>query len=180
VNFWRYFVFLGSLAVAMLMVGACGSAGDVSFPQVSSSTTLPSMPNPAEYFAPNNGWIQVGGLTLDLVFTCYAPGAGAGAGAGDLVAVGVGKHPVSGRAVKALIQGFLGRPYVGVMLGDEVVYEAALEDPLEVYMHNDKITAGAIRWQEDVDLKSGEGESAGFGALFVDCPSYQSGLPDGY
>ena len=47
-------------------------------------------------------------------------------------------------------------------------------------MHNDKITAGAIRWQKGLDLETGEGESAGFGALFVDCLTYQSGLPDGY
>ena len=96
------------------------------------------------------------------------------------MAVGVGEHPVSGLEVEALVQGFLGRPYVGVMVAGEVVFEAALDDPLEVYLNDDKITAGAVRWQEGLDLESGYGESAGFGAVFVDCPSYESGLPDGY
>ena len=48
------------------------------------------------------------------------------------------------------------------------------------YVHDNKITAGAVRWQEGLDLESGQGEPVGFGAVFVDCPSYESGLPDGY
>ena len=162
---------LASLTLPMLVLGACAAPDEIARPETPTSTTGPSLVvDPV----PDNGWIQVGGLTLDLAFTCFAPGAG------DVVAVGVGVHPVSGLDVKALVQGFLSRPYVGVMVGGEVMFEAALDDPLEVYVHDNKITAGAVRWQEGLDLESGQGEPAGFGAVFVDCPGYESGLPDGY
>ena len=167
----RFVVFLAGLAVSMLVVGACGAPDEAVLPEALPSTTEPSLVVDS---VPDNGWIQVGGLTLDLAFTCFAPGAG------DVVAVGVGEHPVSGQEVKALVQGFLGRPYVGVMVGDQVMFEAALDDPLDVYLHDDKITAGAVRWQKGLDLESGQGEPAGFGAVFVDCPGYESGLPVGY
>ena len=158
---------LAGLALPMLVFGACGAPDEVAL-------TSPTWPSLVVDPVPDNGWIQVGGLTLDLAFTCFAPGAG------DVVAVGVGEHPVSGREVMALVQGFLGRPYVGVIVGGEVMFEAALDDPLEVYVHDNKITAGAVRWQEGLDLESGRGEPAGFGAVFVDCSGYESGLPDGY
>ena len=162
---------LASLTLPMLVLGACAAPDEIARPETPTSTTVPSLVvDPV----PDNGWIQVGGLTLDLAFTCFAPGAG------DVVAVGVGEHPVSGQEVKALVQGFLGRPYVGVMVGDEMMFEAALDDPLEVYVHDNKSTAGAVRWQKGLDLESGQGEQAGFGAVFVDCPGYESGLPDGY
>ena len=162
---------LAGLALPMLVFGACGAPDEVAPTEAPTSPTGPSLVvDPVS----DNGWIQVGGLTLDLAFTCFAPGAG------DVVAVGVGVHPVSGLDVKALVQGFLGRPYVGVMVGGEVMFEAALDDPLEVYVLDNKITAGAVRWQEGLDLESGQGEPAGFGAVFVDCPGYESGLPDGY
>ena len=166
-----FIALLPGLALPMLVLGACGAPDEVAPPEVPTSMTGPSV---VVDLVPDNGWIQVGGLTLDLAFTCFAPGAG------DVVAVGVGEHPVSGQEVKALVQGFLGRPYVGVMVGGQVMFEAALDDPLEVYLHDDKITAGAVRWQEGLDLESGQGEPAGFGAVFVDCPGYESGLPDGY
>ena len=166
-----FIALLPGLALPMLVLGACGAPDEVAPSEASTSTTGPSV---VVDLVPDNGWIQVGGLTLDLAFTCFAPGAG------DVVAVGVGEHPVSGEEVKALVQGFLGRPYVGVMVGGQVMFEAALDDPLEVYLHDDKITAGAVRWQEGLDLESGQGEPAGFGAVFVDCPGYESGLPDGY
>ena len=162
---------LASLTLPMLVLGACAAPDEIARPEPPSSTTGPSL---VVAPVPDNGWIQVGGLTLDLAFTCFAPGAG------DVVAGGVGEHPVSGQEVTALVQGFLGRPYVGVMVGDELMFEAALDDPLEVYVHDNKITAGAVRWQKGLDLESGQGEQAGFGAVFVDCPGYESGLPDGY
>ena len=167
----RFVALLPGLALPMLVLAACRAPDGVVPPEVPTSMTGPSV---VVDLVPDNGWIQVGGLTLDLAFTCFAPGAG------DVVAVGVGEHPLSGQEVKALVQGFLGRPYVGVMVGGQVMFEAALDDPLEVYLHDDKITAGAVRWQEGLDLESGQGEPAGFGAVFVDCPGYESGLPDGY
>ena len=122
---------LAGLALPMLVLGACGAPDEVALTEAPTSTTGPSLAGDP---VPDNGWIQVGGLTLDLAFTCFAPGAG------DVVAVGVGEHPVSGLEVKALVQGFLGRPYVGVMVGGEVMFEAALDDPLDVYVHDNKIT----------------------------------------
>ena len=119
----RFIALLPGLALPMLVLGACGAPDEVAPPEVPTSTTGPSV---VVDLVPDNGWIQVGGLTLDLAFTCFAPGAG------DVVAVGVGEHPVSGQEVKALVQGFLGRPYVGVMVGDEMMFEAALDDPLDV------------------------------------------------
>ena len=166
-----FIALLRGLAFPMLVLGACGSPDEVSLPEAPTSTTGPTL---VVDLVPDYGWIQVSRLTLDLAFTCFAPGAG------DVVAVGVGEHPMSGQEVKALIQGFLGRPYVGVMVGGQVMFEAALDDPIEVYLNDDKITAGAVRWQEGLDLESGQGEPAGFGAVFVDCPDYESGLPDGY
>ena len=167
----RFAGLLMGLTIPILVLGACGSSDEEPLSEAPPSTTVHSV---VVSPVPNNGWIQVGGLTLDLAFTCFAPGAG------DVVAVGIGEHPVSGLEVKALIQGFLGRPYVGVMVGTDVVFEAALDDPLEMYLHDDKITAGAVRWQKDLDLESRQGDSAGFGSVFVDCPGYESGLPDGY
>ena len=167
----RFIALLPGLALSMLVLGACGAPDEVAPPEVPTSTTGPSL---VVAPVPDNGWVQVGGLTLDLAFTCFAPGAG------DVVAVGVGEHPGSGQEVTAVVQGVRGRPYVGGMVGDERMCEAALDDPLEVYVHDNKITAGAIRWQEGLDLESGQGELAGFGAVFVDCPGYESGLPDGY
>ena len=165
------FALVGWVLLVVLIAG-CSLNSEVS--STPPSTTEPFILELQDEPTSNNGWVQVGGLTFDLTFACFAPGAG------DVVAVGTGDHPTSGQAVKVLVQGFLGQPYVGLMIAEEVALEAALEDPLEVYVHNDKITAGAIRWQKDLDLETGEGESAGFGALFVDCLTYQSGLPDGY
>ena len=121
-----------------------------------------------------NGWVQVGELTFDLAFTCYAPGPG------DVVAIGVGEHPESGQHVEALIQGFLGQPYVGVTVGGSVRYEATLDGPLEVFVHDGTISAGAIEWTRGLDLGSGLGERVGYGAVFVSCEDYVHDLPEGY
>lgn len=158
--------------VIFLACVACGGDGsDEGSPGpttslASTTTTVPEVVT--------NGWIQIGDLTLDLEFTCYSPGAG------DVAAIGVGRHPDGGQPVEALIQGFLGQPYVGLTIGGSVRYEASLDGPLEVFVHDGTISAGAIEWMRGLDLDSGVGERIGYGAVFVSCGEYVHGLPEGY
>jgi hypothetical protein len=161
----------GVVVAAVLLVAVSCAGGVQPDEDAGASTTTIVSP---DLVVPTNGWVQVGVETFDLVFTCYA------AGAGDVVAVGVGADSESGERVEALVQGFLGQPYLGVTVGSSTRYEASLEDPLEVYVHDDTISAGAVRWERDLDLESGGGEVVGFGAVFVECSTYENRLPEGY
>ena len=158
--------------VVFLACAACGGDGldeGPPGPTTSSASTTTTVPEVA-----TNGWIQIGDLTLDLEFSCYSPGAG------DVAAIGVGRHPDGGQPVEALIQGFLGQPYVGLTIGGSVRYEASLDGPLEVFVHDGTISAGAIEWVRGLDLDSGVGERLGYGAVFVSCGEYAHDLPEGY
>ena len=162
------------IPACVLVAGLLGcSDGAAELPPVvtveSSTTAVVS-----ETEVPTNGWIQVGDRSFDLAFTCYSPGAG------DVTAIGVGEHPESGQQVEALIQGFLGQPYVGLTIGGSVRYEASLDGPLEVFVHDGTISAGAIEWIRGLDLESGVGERIGYGAVFVSCGEYLHDLPEGY
>lgn len=163
------------LAVLVLSVSTVACADDQPalhpVPVVEEPATTTVAPEPDVV---TNGWVQVGDQTFDLTFTCYAPGPG------DVVAIGVGGHPDSGQHVEALIQGFLGQPYVGVTVGGSVLYEATLDGPLEVFVHDGTISAGAIEWTRGLDLGSGVGERVGYGAVFVSCEAYEHDLPEGY
>jgi len=156
-----------------LVVAGCGDDGPAvqTVPVAGAPTTSTAVPEPDIV---TTGWVQVGELTFDLAFTCYAPGPG------DVVAIGVGEHPESGQHVEALIQGFLGQPYVGVTVGGSVRYAATLDGPLEVFVHDGTISAGAIEWTRGLDLGSGQGERVGYGAVFVSCEDYVHDLPEGY
>lgn len=159
------------LVVMALGIASCGDASIES-----SSTTVP-VPTSSSLGTPGlltNGWVQVGDRSFDLEFVCYS------AGAGDVVAVGVGKHPESGQRIDALVQGFLGQPYVGLTIGESVRYEASLESPLQIFLHDGTISAGAIEWVRGLDLDSGTAERIGYGAVFVSCGEYVLGLPQGY
>ena len=169
------------LSVALLMVAvSCGTGGlettETFQPEaiVSTSTSTSATTTPPVVTVPTNGWVQVGGQTFNLLFTCYAPGVG------DVAAIGVGEHPDSGEWIEALIQGFLGQPYVGVRVGESTRYEAVLDEPLNVYVRDDTISVGAIRWERDLDLASGVGEPAGYGTVLVACTDYEAELPEGY
>ena len=156
-----------------LVVAGCGDDGPAVQPvpvAVAPTTTTAVL----ESDIVTNGWVQVGEQTFDLAFTCYAPGPG------DVVAIGVGEHPESDQHMEALIQGFLGQPYVGVTVGGSVRYEATLDGPLEVFVHDGTISAGAIEWTRGLDLGSGLGERVGYGAVFVSCENYVHDLPEGY
>lgn len=171
-------ILLAVLVLALLGVG-CGddraAAPLASVVEEPTTTTVEPEPEPEpDPGVVTNGWVQVGYQTFDLAFTCYAPGPG------DVVAIGVGGHPDSGQHIEALIQGFLGQPYVGVTVGGSVLYEATLDGPLEVFVHDGTISAGAIEWTRGLDLESGLGERVGYGAVFVSCEEYEHDLPEGY
>ena len=164
---------------SVLLVGvSCGGDGPVDEPSLAtgstvdrseavvSTTTIPQIVT--------NGWVQVGDQSFDMEFICYSPGAG------DVTAIGVGRHPDSGQPVEALIQGFLGQPYVGLTIAGSVRYEASLDAPLEVFVHDGTISAGAIEGMRGLDLDSGVGERIGYGAVFVSCGEYVHDLPEGY
>ena len=161
-------------AVALLVLLASACAGDDAGPAPSVPPTTSTTTTAPEAEVPTNGWVQVGDRSFDLAFTCYSPGAG------DVAAIGVGEHPESGQYVEALIQGFLGQPYVGLSIGGSVRYEASLDGPLEVFVHDGTISAGAIEWVRGLDLESGVGERIGYGAVFVSCEEYVHDLPEGY
>ena len=167
------------LSVALLLAAvSCGTGGQETTetlqPEAILSTSTSVTTTPPVVTGPTNGWVQVGGQTFNLLFTCYAPTAG------DVAAIGVGEHPDSGEWIEALIQGFLGQPYVGLRVGASTRYEAALDEPLNVYVRDDTISVGAIRWERDLDLASGVGEPAGYGTVLVACTDYEAELPEGY
>jgi hypothetical protein len=156
--------------------GVDGGPGDGSSvsPTSAAPTPAPTSIGAVEPELVTNGWVQIGDLSFDLEFTCYSPGAG------DVAAIGVGRDPDNGQPVEALIQGFLGQPYVGLTIGGSVRYEASLDGPLEVFVHDGTISAGAIEWMRGLDLDSGAGERIGYGAVFVSCVEYVHDLPEGY
>jgi len=162
-------VFAVLVAVLVVTVG-CGDEVPVVEPEPVVTTTTRA-PEPE---VKTNGWVQVGDQTFDLFFTCYSPGAG------DVAAIGVGEEASSGQNVEVLIQGFLGQPYVGVTVGESILYESMLEGSLEVFVHDGTISAGAIEWTRGLDLESGRGERVGYGAVFVSCAEYIHDLPEGY
>jgi hypothetical protein len=160
--------------VVFLACAACGGDGLGEGPPGSTTASASVSTTTTASDVATNGWIQVGDLTLDLEFSCYSPGAG------DVAAIGVGRHPDGGQPVEALIQGFLGQPYVGLTIVGSVRYEASLDGPLEVFVHDGTISAGAIEWVRGLDLDSGVGERLGYGAVFVSCGEYIHDLPEGY
>ena len=117
-----------------------------------------------------NGWIQIGPETFELVFKCYKNQLG------EAAAIGTGEDPDTGESVEALIQGFTGRPYVGLLKNGLTMFEASLNEPLDLSINGFEITAGAISWQKNLDLETTYGDFAGFGSLFIDCKQFESDL----
>lgn len=149
--------------VLWLLVAVSCSSGS-NEPRVGPTTTI----------VEPNGQINIDDLEFRFSMTCYAPGAGA------VVAVGTGTEPGTGREVRALVQAFLGDTYVGVVIGDdEVVFEPTLEESFELFIQDDVITGGAIRFVR-TDNRSAQSEPAGIGEVLVTCTSYLQGAPPGY
>ena len=151
---------------AVLALSACSGGGAKPSLDASASSTTVAEPN---------GTIVIGTNTFVFVMTCYAPGTGA------LVAVGTGTDPVSGHPTRALVQAFFNDPYVGVTVGDkESVYEATLDEPIDLSFQDNVVTGTAIRFVRNLDLTARVGEPVGTGSVSVTCSSYSAGLPPGY
>ena len=119
------------------------------------------------------GSIAVGNINYDFAFECYT------AGAGDILALGVGEDPTSDAPTQAIVQAFLGRPYVAVLIGDAAVVELAIDQPAELFVQGDAIRGSALRFVESTE-SAGVGQSLGLGTVSVDCQGFAPGLPEGY
>lgn len=146
--------------------------------------------------------VTIGPRTFDFVVDCYDVGAG------SVVVVGDGTEPPDGaaaadgserdeapRETRILVQAFLADSYVGVtVVGDEAaadgandatadradeLYEASLDNPLDLILEDDVIQAEGIQFVRDLDLASGGGTPAGDGSLHVTCGGYERGEPPG-
>ena len=117
-----------------------------------------------------NGWIQIGPETFELVFKCYKNQLG------EAAAIGTGEDPDTGESVEALIQGFTGRPYVGLLKNGLTMFEASLKERLDISLDDLEIKSGPISWQKNIDLESSYGESAGYGSFFIKCEQFEKDL----
>ncbi len=118
------------------------------------------------------GQISVGDLVFDFDFECYA------AGAGDVLALGVGEAG-DGRPTQAIVQAFLGQPYVSVFVGATDIYELAISREADLFVQGPDIRGSALRFVE-ADESAGVGEEAGLGTVTVNCDGFAPGLPEGY
>lgn len=118
----------------------------------------------------SNGWIQIGSQKFEMVFTCYKTKLG------EVAAIGNGEDNKTGENIEALIQAFEGKPYVGLLKNGSTIFEASLNETLDLSVDDFEITAGAISWQKNLDLETGYSEVAGFGSLFVKCEKFESDL----
>ena len=116
----------------------------------------------------SNGWIQIGSQKFEMVFTCYKTQLG------EVAALGNGEDPQTGEVTEALIQAFIGKPYVVLLKNGSTMFEASLNKPLDLSVNGLEITAGAISWEKNLDLDTTYGEVAGFGSLFVYCGQFES------
>ena len=105
-----------------------------------------------------------------MAFTCYKTKLG------EVAAIGKGEDTKTGESTEALIQAFAGKPYVGLLKNGSTMFEASLNETLDLLVDNFEITAGAISWQKNLDLETGYSEVAGFGSLFVNCEKFESDL----
>ena len=117
-----------------------------------------------------NGWVQIGNQKFDMAFTCYETNLG------ETTAIGNGEDNKTGENIEALIQAFEGKPYVGLLKNGSTIFEASLNETLDLSVDDFEITAGAISWQKNLDLETGYSEVAGFGSLFVKCEKFESDL----
>jgi hypothetical protein len=162
-----------AVVVAGVLAAACGGSS--------------AEPTPEEVLAEGGSVAEVtiAGAAYEFVVDCYD------AGAGSVVVVGEGQEPDSviangergPRDTHVLVQAYLGDSYVGVTVegADEdeadVVYEASLDDALDLVLEDDVIAAESITFVRDLDLESGSGEPAGEGGLRVACGRYEAGVP---
>jgi hypothetical protein len=146
--------------------------------------------------------VVVGDTTYEFEATCFD------AGAGSIVVVGTGTDPrvEDGADTHLLVKAFLGESYIGVTVGDAEavgetattapgddleIYEAALDQTLDLLLEDDAIAADDIAFVRGLPLDrlpaddgagadgaGAAGESAGTGSLLVRCGSYEQGVPE--
>ena len=160
-------------AVACAAGAACASTDDgaIVVPSVTAADQFPGSEEDGDPIQPSEATVEVGDTTYRFAATCYAPGAG------DLLVLGVAEDPESDRLAEMYLQAFIADPYIGLRLGDGRLIEAALDAPLDLYIQDDVIRASAVRFVSSLDLRTGDGEDAGFGALEVYCSGYSDDLP---
>jgi|GEM_PF-467320 len=118
----------------------------------------------------SNGWVQIGNQKFEMAFTCYKTKLG------EVAAIGHGEDSKTKESAEVLIQAFTGKPYVGLLKNGSTIFEASLNEPLDLSVNDFEITAGAISWQKNLDLGTKYGEFAGFGSLFIDCKQFENDL----
>tara|TARA_B100000929_G_scaffold90425_2_gene70883 strand:+ start:13520 stop:14041 length:522 start_codon:yes stop_codon:yes gene_type:complete len=118
----------------------------------------------------SNGWVQIGNQKFEMAFTCYKTKLG------EVAAIGHGEDFETKESAEVLIQAFTGKPYVGLLKNGSTIFEASLNEPLDLSVNDFEITAGAISWQKNLDLETKYGEFAGFGSLFIDCKQFENDL----
>ena len=160
-------------AVACAAGAACASTDDgaIIVPSVTTADHLDASDKDGVRLQPSEATVEVGDTVYRFSATCYAPGAG------DLLVLGVAEDPESDRLVEMYLQAFIADPYIGLRLGDGRLIEAALDAPLDLYIHDDLIRASAVRFVRSLDLRTGDGEDVGFGSLEVYCSGYSDDLP---
>jgi hypothetical protein len=175
------------LAAALLGLASCSSSGDdasiesttTSSSSTTTSTTTTTEPGPSTVLtvpAPHltsPGAIDIGGTSYDFVFECYA------AGAGDVLALGVGTDPVTGESTEAVVQAFLGLPYVAIVVDGGAVFELAVDRQAELFIQQGVIHGSALRFVA-AQSEAGVGTELGLGSVSVECDDFATGLPDGY
>lgn len=140
-----------------------------------SSTTTSTVPVPEPASV---GLVEVGDAQYSLAFDCHAPGAG------EILAVGLGTDPGSGDRIEVYLQAFLAEPYLGIRVekpdATTLLYEAALDRPLEFVLENDVLRADGVELVTDLDLEARTGTPAGPGSIVIECREYLTDLPDGF
>lgn len=177
---------LGLLGAALCVAFvACSSEPESAAPSATSaavttststtSTTVPEVTTievvaAAEFSSA--GEVEIDGEVFSFSFECWA------AGAGDVLALGVGERESTGEQTQAIVQAFLGDPYVAVLIGADDVLELAVDQRAELFIQEDSIRGSALRFVEAVT--AGVGPARGLGSVQVQCDGFAPGLPDDY
>ena len=159
--------------VAAAGVTGCASTDDGPITVPSATTTAAIGPAGEEALQRqlSVATVEVGDRVFKFAATCYAPGAG------DLLVLGVAEDPESDDSVELYLQAFIADPYIGLRLSDGTLIESALDGPLDIYFQDDAIRVSAVRFVQNLDLGTGEGEDVGLGELEVFCSDYLRELP---
>ncbi|MEO0492790.1 MAG: hypothetical protein AAF081_05170 [Actinomycetota bacterium] len=164
-------VIAGSAACSIEDGGGEGRA------DVNETTTTIDAPTTTDTRPPGSiGIVEVAGEVHELDADCYAPGAG------ELVVTGTATT-AGGARIEVFVQAFVGRPYVGITVVDEIAsvrYEPAVDRPLDITLLDDVVRVDDVALVTDLDLTTGEGTDAGVGTVVVECRSYEAELPVGF